>query len=326
METWVNQINARASILIEQMLVAQKVGEQVSEEIGRGMVDLYRQKLFDLYREELPIAQLLDASDLVLHAEGPDAKESLPSLHAVNWIISNTEKQLRLLSRSLFDLSASHSRRFGQQLDLRLTGFAAGSIYAGVCLAPPAADLHGPGEHEPTFQTVRAAIRKLPIIPTFVEEESMSPGIFDAYPDPAQRDAGMSAAYHLAPTGKMGIHTLEIFAPGEAPSELSQRERVVIREALKRPLLRESRQGAFVGEMREIDLDKTRFHLRGVAGIGSIRCVMREVTAEKARPWLGAKVRVEGEYEMDQEGRPRLLLVSDISPIHEPIQERWWSL
>jgi hypothetical protein len=319
-ETWVDRVNVRAAVLVDQICAARTVSETVSAEIGQGMADLYRRKLAELYREELPLAILLDSSDLVLHAEGPAARDSKPSLHAVNWIIGQTEKHLRALARSLFDLAEQDAKRLGQALDLRLTGFAPGSIYTGVCLAPPPASLYGEGDQEPIFRTIRDAIRGLPTIPTFVEDEAIAPGIYEAFPDPAKRDANLSAAYNLAPTGKLGIHTMEIFVPGAAPAELSQRERVVIRDALKRPKLHQARPGTFIGEIREIDLDKTRFHLRGTE-VGSLRCVLPEITAHTAKPLLGEMVRVEGDYESDPSGRPRLLLVSSITVVKKPAQE-----
>ena len=316
-------IHHRAAMVHAQIAAAwEKVRGQVSEEEFFGPKNPYYALLDRLYREDFPLAQIMDTADLVLHAEGPSAQDAKPTLHAINWMVGNAEKQLRTFSRSLFELALRDAKRLGRAMDLRLTGFAPGSIYAGVSLEPPEADLHGPGEEEPVFRVLREAIRKLPLIPTFVEDETISSGIYDAFPDPAQRDAGLLAAYHLAPTGKLGIHTLELFVPGDPPAELSQRERVVLREALKRPVLRTSRHGSFVGEVREIDLDKTRFHLRDVSGFGALRCILPEVTAEKARPLLGSRVRVEGEYDVDpSSGRPRLLVVSSITPLADPVQE-----
>ena len=211
--------------------------------------------------------------------------------------------------------------RIAKGIDLRLSGFAPGSIYAGVRLEPMQGNLlEGPGE-SPIYQEVRAAIRAMPSIPTFVDDESLNDALFEAMPDPARRDAGLSAALHLSPTGRIGIHTLELSVPGGIPAKLSQRERVVLRDALRHPKLGNRQDGRFVGEIREIDLDTARFHLRNIPGMGAIRCVLPTVTADTAKPLLGAKVRVTGEYETDRQGRPRLMLVSSIEPMPNAVQE-----
>lgn len=321
MDTWVDRVNFRASLLIDQIVAAHKVGETFSLDIGDGMADLYRKKLADLYRDELPLAQLLDNSDLVFHAEGPSAHHGLPDLHAVNWLIGTAEKQLRNLAKALFDLNEPATKRIGREVDLRLTGFAPGSLYAGVRIEPPEDTMLEAGADSLIYIMVRDAIRGMPAIPGFVEDEALSDAIFSAIPDPAQRDAGLTAAFELSPTGQLGIHTLQLFAPGDKPAQLSQRERVVLRDALRHPKLGNRHNGSFIGEIREIDLDKKRFHLRNIPNIGAIRCVWPKDREEgNAKSLLGNTVKVSGDYETDTQGKPRLMLVADIKLITQSTQ------
>lgn len=314
-------IHHRAALIHEQM---ERAWSLVQHEISRddflGPSNPYFKLLDRLYTEDYPLSRLLDSSDLVFHAEGPAAKDAMPTLHAVNWLIGSAEKQVRALARALFDLTMPiMARKIAQGIDLRMTGFAPGSIYAGLRLEPDFPDLLGDPELEPVFMAVRESIRRLPIIPGFVGNEALDTGIYEAIPDPAQRDAGLTAAFHLSPTGRYGIHTVEIFSPGEKPAELSQRERVVIRDALNRPKMRTSQHGKFVGVVREVDLDKSRFHIR-VSGIGSLRCILPDFTASRARPLLDSLVEVTGEYEVDAEDRPRLMFVTHIEPIEQGVQ------
>lgn len=313
-------IHRRAAMIHEQMAAAWAcVRGEISEQEFFGPDNPYYKLLDRLYAEDYQLSILLEASDLVLHAEGPAAKDAMPTLHAVNWLISSAERQLRTLAKAIFDLSTPNARKIAQGIDLRMTGFAPGSIYAGLKLEPEGDSLFGDPALEPVFVAVRDSIRQLPIIPSFVGDEAIEDGICEAIPDPAQRDAGLFAAFNLSPTGRFGIHTLEIFTPGERPAELSQRERVVIREALKRPRLAKKQSGSFIGELREIDLDRSRFHIR-VDQIGILRCVFPNVTADDARPLLGKRVRVSGDYEEDAQGRPRLMLVSDVEVVPMPEQ------
>jgi hypothetical protein len=175
MDTWVDRVNFRASLLIDQIVAANRVADIFGQEIGTGMGETYRRKLAELYSEELPLAQLLDTSDLVFHAEGPGAQQGLPNLHAVNWLIGNAEKELRRLARALFDLGELTAKRIANQVDLRLTGFApTGSMYAGVCVQPPEDTLLEAGVDSSVYLMIRDAIRGMPAIPGFVEDESLS--------------------------------------------------------------------------------------------------------------------------------------------------------
>ena len=137
----------------------------------------------------------------------------------------------------------------------------------------------------------------------------MRPGIEEFAPDPAMRDIGLAALLRFAPSGRKGIHTLEIGSRSEGMMSLGQRERVVLREAIDKPSMQASLSGSFVGEIREADLDKSRLHLRSVEGIGTLRCVVPEMSVDHARALLGRRVRAIGNYQVNQDGRPRLLFV-----------------
>src|SRR5574343_718626 len=110
----------------------------------------------------------------------------------------------------------------------------------------------------------------------------------------------------------------------KAAAELGQRERVVLRDALRRPQLADGQTGKFIGEIRELDMDKTRFHLRGVRDIGTLRCVLPEVPdSRQAKALMGETVAVSGRYATDTAGRPRLLLVESLDAIRviaKPVQ------
>ena len=126
-----------------------------------------------------------------------------------------------------------------------------------------------------------------------------------------------SALFRLSPTGKVGIHTLDISSPDADQSELGNRERVVLRDALRKPVMLKKRFGEFVGEVREVDLDSGRFHLRNISGIGTLRCVLPNVTSETGQKILGSVISVSGDYECDASGRPRLMFAQDLKLVKE---------
>lgn len=320
MTTWVNQVHAKASILHDQIMAAKEM-QRLSGVDTSLVADNYRELLERLYTENLPLANLLDTSDILLHAEGPATSGHTPSLHAFNWLCQTAEKQMRLLAKTTFDLSEGDARRLANKVDLRLTGMAPGSIYAGFKIQHTETAPLIEGSDEAIFKIIKETITQLPIIPEFIGDEVISGHINDVIPDSAIRDAMLMATMNLAPTGQLGIHTVELSSPStHKPSAgLSQRERVVIREALKKPTLNNQKQGSFVGEIREIDLDAKRFHLRGINGVGTLRCILPEHYRENdSKTILGDMANVSGQYECNADGRPRLLIVSDIEKNHTP--------
>ncbi len=324
MITWADNVRSKA-YLVHDQIMALKEAQRISGVDTSGAAKTYWKLLDKLYTEDLPFARLIDTSDILLHAEGPDASDALPTLHAVNWLCQTAEKQLRLLAKSTFDLADTDAHRLANKVDLRLTGIAHGSVYAGFHLQPPESSLLIEGETEPVFTLIKDTISRLPEIPGFIGDETINAAIREAIPDSAIRDAMLNATMHLAPTGRIGIHTIELSSPltNRPTAELSQRERVVIREALKRPKLTSPKYGSFVGHIREIDLDAKRFHLRGIKDFGTLRCIFPDRYKESDfKEILGDITQVTGSYEEDKNGKPRLLLVEKIEHISQPKQYR----
>lgn len=324
MVTWVEQVHKRASAFQNQIAAARISAASSGVDLS-GVIELFQYKLEELYLEEMPLAKIRDDSDLVFHAEGPSTATNSPGLHAFNWLCTSAEKQIRLLAKAIFSLSDLDAKRLSKQLDLRFSGFAPGSIYAGFFIQPLDSIL-GSSEPEHVFSSIRNAIRQLPTIPDFIEDEELNQGIAEFLPDPAMRDASLEALFRLSPTGKAGIHTLDISSPDAGEGELSSRERVVLREALKKPISQQRRSGRFVGEVREVDLDSGRFHLKNISGLGTLRCVMPGFSQEMGQRILGNRVCVTGDYECDRSGKPRLMFASGIEHVSELLVQQSFEL
>lgn len=268
-------------------------------------------------RESYPLAQVMDASDIVFHAEGPGAEHGLPWLSALNWLTHAAESNLRKLFAAVLDLKGADGKTLARGLDLRLSGLAPGSLWVGLKLMPPGADLL-PSDAQ-LVQSLVGEVASLPELARFIDDEGLRMGIEEASPDPAQRDVELAALLSLSPTGRRGIHTLEISSRDSGVASLSLRERVVLREALAKPDARRAIPGSFVGQVREADLDKTRLHLRGVPDVGTLRCVLPALPTDKARSLLGSMVRVTGKYQTDHIGRPRLMFVENIEAVGQGV-------
>lgn len=278
-------------------------------------------KIVEIAEQHFPLAKVLDNSDLVLHAEGPGAEHSSPWLSALNWVTSTAETNIRKLATEFFEMRGADGQALARRVDPRLTGIAPGSLWVGIRLEGHNAPVMGlPADADAS--TLADELHQLPRLVRFIDDEGMRPGIEEASPDPAMRDIGLSALFRFAPTGRKGIHTLELVSRTEGRASLSQRERVVLRSVLDKPKMLASRNGTFVGEVRAVDLDKTRMHLRGVDGVGTLRCVVPELNAEQTRALFGKRVRVVGHYQVDRSGKPRLMFVERFEEAPVQIQTR----
>jgi hypothetical protein len=307
--------NAYFRALLENMVAMGQLAEKHGHSVSAAeLVSANESALLDIIRTSFPLENLLRTSDLVFHAEGPAVRDNAPSLSAFNWLAGTTEHAIRKLSRALFDLQERNAKKLAGSLDLRLTGLAPGSLYLGFAIAPLDPNLFSVGD-EPVFARIKEAVKLLPSVTDAIDDEALSPLVAELIPDAAERDATIEALHKMSPTGRKGIHTLGIAAPGGSHGSLSQRERVVLADALKRPTLVNHKKGTFVGEVREIDLDANRLHLRNVSGVGSLRCVLPTLDSGAAKTMLGEFARVHGEYEIDRNGKPRLMLVERVEPL-----------
>lgn len=319
MVTWSDNVHERAMAFSSQIAEATKAQSETGVDLS-DFIKSMRKKIAEIYREELPLAHIFDESDLIFHAEGPATADENPWLPAFNWICNAADKRIRELAAAVFDLSDKNAKLLAKNLDLRFSGMAPGSLYAGFRIEPISAPMGLEGE-DPVFEKVKSATRSLPKIIDFVGDDEISLSINDYVDDPALRDASLNTLMQLSPTGRRGIHTMDISSPGSPSSKLSTRERTVIRVALNSKSRTVKVAGKFSGDVRLLDLDSKRFHLRNVEGIGSIRCVFSDLSMRKARSILGQQVLVTGEYECNKEGRPRLMYVDDILVSPAPFQE-----
>jgi hypothetical protein len=299
---------AQTRMFLENMvgfaMRASSAGLQVSP--GQ-VVDSTIGKIIEIAEQHFPLSRVLDCSDIVLHAEGPGAANSMPWLSALNWVTATAEQNIRQLSIAYFDMKGANGKEIVKNLDPRLTGLAPGSLWIGIKIDGAPNQFFG--EASQGDDSLSEQIRNLPAIARFIEDEGMRAGLEEVSPDPAMRDISLGALLKFSPTGRKGIHTLEIATPTEGMVSLSQRERVVLKEAIAKPSMTRSLPGSFVGQIREADLDKARLHLRSVANVGTLRCVVPELNARQASALLGKHVRAVGNYQTDSTGRPRMLFV-----------------
>ena len=327
MGVWIEAVEAKARIVHAQLATARALAERNGtdpEAIAGPYLGLLRQ----IYEEEFAFARMADSADLVARFGGPAVETDDPAVGIVMSVFSDLRAQIRGIAKSIVGLSIDQRLRWPAELDPHLSGLAQGSLVVGIRVPDPTREVTRgqvsfPEVSEQIFESVRAAVRSLAIVARYVGEDRIEEGLRDQFPDPAVRDTVMVAASRLAPTGRRGIESVSLYGPDVEvyePQPLTPRSRQILTQALARPV-RVRGSGEFDGIVREIDLDARRFEIRGVQGIGALRCVYDPNWNTVARTILDARVRVRGTYEALANQQPRLVGVESIAVVGPPPEQ-----
>jgi len=323
--TWTKTVERKAFIIHSQLAEARRLA-LANDANGEAVSAPYLKLLSNLYSEEFPFAQLADSSDLVARFKGPAVDVLDPTVSIVISLFSEIREQIRGIAKSVVGLATDKRMLWPAQLDPHLSGVAHGSLVVGISVSPPTSDtLKGhqydiEGASTQVFESVRAAVRSLSLISRYVGESAVSESIRDAFPDPAVRDTVMVAAKRLAPTGRRGIDSVSFFSPDQEQEKvqpLTPKSRLILAHALIAPV-KVSARGSFEGILREIDLDARRFEIRGVSGVGAIRCVYGPVHDQTVKGALDARIRVSGRYETVDGHQPRFIAIDTMDVLAMP--------
>lgn len=329
MGTWTTSVEAKANIIHSQMAAARSLAEANNGDID-AVSQPYLAMLNLLYQDEFAFAQLADSSDLVARFSGPSVDIYDPAVSVVISIFSDIREQIRGIAKAIVGLSTDQRVVWPATLDPHLSGIAHGSLIVGITVPPPGA-ITGKGQLEfdgvstPIFESVRKAVQSLSVVARHIHENQVSESIREEFPDPAIRDTVMVAARRLAPTGRKGIDSVSFYSPESEEdrefASLTFASRIALSQALAKPV-RVKGTGIFEGVVREIDLDAKRFEIRGVKGIGAIRCVYEGHLHSIVRSALDARVRVKGAFEALPSHKPRLVAVDSMNIIR-PAEEQF---
>lgn len=325
MGAWTNAVERKAAIIHSQLSIARALAtanRASADEISEPYLALLR----TLYAEEFPFAQLSDSSDLVARFRGPAVDIHDPTVSIVISLFSDLREQIRSIAKSIVGLASDRRMLWPAQLDPHLSGVAHGSLLVGVSVSPPASDTAKGHQYEidgasdQVFESVRSAVRSLSLVAHYVGDGGINDSIREAFPDPAVRDTVLVAARRLAPSGRRGIYSVSFSSPDSEQDRvevLTQKSRHALSQALVSPV-KVSTSGTFDGLVREVDLDARRFEIRGVSGVGAIRCVYGPMHDQVVRAALDAKIRVSGRYDTIEGQRPRFMAVDGLEVLSSP--------
>ena len=327
---WQQLVDRKARDLIEQIVSAHewvKTHGNADPSFFEDMTADQFNWLRELYEIELPLAKILDESDLVLELEGPALRLAHPRISLVAKTFSHVQKQVTNVAKTIARHPPSQKRfRLSEGMELGFSELArnTGLRFGFTIPNPPSTSDSLLGLNDPTFMAVRDAVRAIRNFSASVAEvegqgeNAIAEHAREVFQDPRLRDAALVAVKELAPTQRGGVATVTVSGRGmlsQSVRPMTQTTRKSLAHLMVAPV-RDGKEFQVKGEIREMDLDARRFDLRGITDgqQSDIRCVYgREVAEPIAKMWLGRPALVVGKIERDQNGKPRLLQITKMT-------------
>jgi hypothetical protein len=300
--TWVSETRDRIRELQDGLLkmAAWAAESSADSETTELLLRPFRQQLEAVYERDLPLAKLADDSDILLHVHGPSAAGPSPRVSVVTKLLSQTRDQVTRLAKHLGGITTV---RVPASLDMGFVGVAGGSLFIGF-----SADAGDGGD------LTREAVKIISDATWLVSENRPVADLRRTIEDPAARDMAVAAVRHLSPSGQLGIREVEIFGKqvSHQVSLTTETRRHARGIMAQRAVPASTAQVSFIGTVRELDLDASRFEIRNVEGQAEdIRCA-HELEEDEAKSLVDRRVRVKGTPEFGRTGVVRLLWVDEV--------------
>jgi hypothetical protein len=163
---------------------------------------------------------------------------------------------------------------------------------------------------DPFRRVCRDALTLVGQFASQLQTEEQARAIERLFPDPHIRDAGLSAIFHLSPTGRRGFDSMDVLVNGMPDKNWSkltpftrQRAAALLKLHERPPI--HTRQEIIRGSVRQLDLDARRLHLRleDPGTTRALRCVYPPRFDREAKTWLNARVEIVASIEERDEGR-----------------------
>lgn len=312
---WQHQTHLKARYLFNQLeeMLKSAPNEEERNKFLATQDNIYFRKLNELYTDDFQLSALIDNSDIIFHADGENIHHGQPSLSAVNHLTKLAITNFKKLAGSYLSkyLTEKEVSKTSHHVDFRFNGYAPGSVYMGFSVAPLDSKFDFYAADDYVIPEIRKLITSLSLIPQYLNESKVNKyALNEIFSDPAMRDTALQVCYAISPNGNNGIDELEITNSDRDKGLYNQKTKRLFKDAISNPLADKTKFGKFYGEIRQIDVDKKRFELRNVKGIGNIRCI--KPGNYPANKLIEEFVEVTGEYEEDKNGKPSLLRVTEI--------------
>jgi len=286
--------------------------------------------LRELYANELPLAKMLDESDLTVELRGPATEVAHPRLGVVASTFTKIRKNVAQVTKAVAGVRDPQSNQpFHMPEEMEL-GFSSlvhnGTVRFGFSLPRPGELFLN--QNDPLYQAVASAVSAIKTVSFSLseidDEAEVEEVVKRALTDPKLRDSALIAVRELAPSVRShGISGVTIAGGGVRAADvrpLTKESRLTVRHILATPVKR-TEVITISGIVRETDLDDKRFEVRGIEGntVTDLRCIYGPKVADRiASMWLNHRVEVTGRVERDASGRARLMKVAHLKLVDAP--------
>lgn len=300
--TWVSETRSRIRQLQDGLLnMAAWASESSADpESTELLLRPFRRQLEELYERDLPLAKLADHSDILLHVRGTAAAGPSPRVSVVSRLLTLTRDQVTRLAKQLGGVTTV---RVPASLDMGFVGVASGSLFIG--FSADATD----GGH-----ATREAVRLISDASWLVAQDRSVSDLASRIDDPATRDMAIAAVRHLSPSGQVGIREIELLGRqvNQHVALTTETRRLARGIMAQRVVPASTAPISFVGTVREVDLDASRFEIRNIDGYSEdIRCA-HDLEESEVKQLVDRRVRVTGKPEFGPKGTVRLLWLDEV--------------
>lgn len=300
LETWTSATQTRVRQLQNALVASAQWAREANADpdVTEHLLAPFREQLDALYERDMPLAKLADKSDLLLHIRGPAASGPSPRVSVLARLLTSTRDQVTRLAKQLGGFTTV---RVPAPLDMGFVGIASGSLFLGF-----SADATAEGN------LTREAVDLVAEASQLVSENKNVSDLAHAIADPAARDMALAAVRHLSPSGQLGIREIDIFVHERIRASLTTETRRQARGIMTQRFASSREPVSFVGTVREVDLDASRFEIRNVEGqVEDVRCA-HELAEDEIKGLVDRRVRVTGMAEYGPKNTVRLLWVDEV--------------
>jgi hypothetical protein len=330
---WQQLVDRKMLDLIEQIAAAHewvRVHGNADPAFFQDMAADHFQWLRELYGKELPLAKMLEESDLTVELRGPAAMIGHPRLNIVTSTFTKVRRNVAQVTKAVAGVRDPNSDEAFHMPETMELGFSSivrnGSVHFGFSLPRPEEDVLK--ANDPLYQAVVSAVEAIKQVSFSLSEldseAAIEQNVKQYITDPKLRDSALIAVRELAPSGRShGINAVTIAGGEIRPADikpLTIDSRRTVRHILATPV-RRTEVITITGTVRETDLDDKRFEVRGIEEgcTTDLRCIYgHKVTDRIASSWLNQRVEVRGRVERDAAGRARLMKVANLRLVDAP--------
>lgn len=215
---WSESVQGTIHAAFEQVEDIAQWGREMSlpQTVIDGMTAPYKNLIEDAYRNDTPLAQLIDKSDLVIGVSGDSIEHGKAPVAVMAELF--TEARLHI-GKIVASIEKSINNKLVGQLPLMFTDFAPGSVYLGFTIQEiPSAQLSMSSNN---IESTREALKVLGLVTHLLEEDAPPARFKDAHHNPDVVDAALRAVNEFTPSQKSSYSRITI---GGTSLSLEERE------------------------------------------------------------------------------------------------------